>query len=345
MAKKVVKDQPNKEKLIILLESLGYNVDKFKFEKYKENKKNPQLCKKLSGTYAEMCKAQTMASVTTLEDYDMVNPFYYHEDWKSRIQYIEDAKSKHLNYNKSRNINNFRDVHALDVPREVKESILKNTFNIWTKEHESDIEVRKHYYDNIIDSIDNRKLKGGLLKITDILYIIFLVFAVLTVTSPKAIPTFFGILPQLQNFSISINEGMITSPFSSTVAVIAIYAMSFGVIASIFFGLTKKEYYNTFKNKKKSKKRFDRAIQLAEIKQRAAISTYIKNFVNSKECPSTPITDIVLVQNAINGYDYYYSEMRNRYGWMEQHSRTVSFILANIRLASLIVILVMFAII
>ncbi len=345
MARKVIKDQPNKEKIIILLESLGYDVDKFKFEKYKENKSDPQLCKKLSGTYAEMCKAQTMASVTTLEDYDKVNPFYYHNDWKSKIQYIEDAKSSHINHNKSRNISNFRELHALDAPREVKESIVKNTFNIWTKEHESDIEVRKHYYDTIIDSIDNRKLKGGLLRIKDIMYIIFLVFAVLAVTSPRTIPTFFGLLPQFQNFAVSINESMITSPFTTSVAIIAIYAMSFSVIATIFFGLTKKEYYNTFRNKKKSKKRFDRAIQVAEIKQRAAISAYIKNFVNSKECPSTPITDIVLVQNEINGYDYYYSEMRNRYGWMEQHGRTVSFILANIRLISLIVILMMFAII
>ncbi len=344
MAKKVIKDQPNKDKLVILLESLGYDVSKFKFEKYKENKKDPQLCRKLSGTYAEMCKAQTMASVTTLEDYDMVNPFYYNNDWKDKIQYIEDAKSKHINHNKSMKISSLRDLHNLDAPRETKESIVKNVFNIWTKEHESDIEVRKQYYDNIIDSIDNRKLKGGLFKFKDVFYIMFLIFAVLTVTNPRTIPTFFGLFPQLQNSAVSINESMIVSPFKSTAAVISIYVMSFGVIASIFFGLTRKEYYSTFKNKKKSKKRFDRAIELAEIQQRAAISSYIKNFVNSKYCPSTPITDIVLVQNAINGYDYYYSEMRNRYGWMEQHGRTVSFILTNIRLVSLIVISVMFVI-
>ncbi len=342
MAKNVVNDHPNKEKLVILLESLGYNVDKFKFEKYKENKKDPVLCKKLSGTYAEMCKAQTTAKVTTLEDYDMVNPFYYNERWKGKVKYIEDAKSAHISLSKTRDISSFRDLHSLDIPTNVKESIMKNTFNIWTKEHESDIEIRKQYYDNVIDSIDNRKLSGGLLKLKDVIYVMFLVFAILTVTNPKTIPTMFGLLPQLQNLAVSINESMITSSFRSSTIVIAIYTLSFGVIASIFFGLTKKEYYRTFKNKKKSKKRFDRAIEVAEIKQRAKIEAYIKNFVNSDTCPSTPVTDIVLVQNAINGYDYYYSEMRSRYGWMEQHSKTVSFLLTKIRLVSLITILVMF---
>ncbi len=342
MAKNVVKDQTSKEKLVILLEVLGHDVDKFKFEKYKENKKDPLLCKKLSGSYAEMCKAQTMATVTTLEDYDMINPFYYNLEWKNKIQYIEDVKSKHITTSTNGKASSFKELHSLSASDDTKQTILRNMFDIWVREHESDMEIRKHYYDTIIDSIDNRKLKGSLLKVRDILYIIFFVFAILTVTNPTAIPSFFGILPFFQNTAVNINQSMITSTVRTSIIIVSIYLLAFGIIASIFFGQTKKEYYNTFKNKKKSKKRFERAIQVSEIKQTAAIKSYIVNFVNSSECPKTQIKDIVLVQNTINNYDYYYSEMRSRYGWMEQHGGIVSFILSKIRLVAVIIIVLMF---
>ncbi len=345
MAKKVVKDQPNKEKLIILLETLDYDVDKFKFEKYQENKKDPLLCKKLSGSYADMCKAQTMATVTTLEDYDMVNPFYYHSDWKNKIQYIEDAKSKHLSMSQGSSVTSFRDLHAHKMSKDAKESIMRNIFDIWTKEHESDMELRKHYYEGTIDSINNKKLKGGLLRLKDILIVVFLIFAIFTVTNPYNIPTFFGILPFFRNIAININQSMITTQFISSILIFAIYVLAFGVIATVFFNLARKEYYSTFKNKKKSKKRFARTMKVAEIKQRAAIKTYIKRFVNSPKCPSTKITDIVLVQNAINGYDYFYSEMGHRYGWMEENAKRIGFLLSIVRLASLITILVMFGLV